>query len=63
MKYAYIKKDEDYYVPRASSFCEARERNELFKSTLGVEPLVVGLFEWNYLTMTFTIEYLEISNV
>lgn len=58
MKYAYVKKGEYYYVPRAPSFCQARERNNLFESKMGVEPLIVGLAEWNMLTLTEKVEYL-----
>jgi hypothetical protein len=63
MKYAYINKEEIYYVPRAPSFCQARERNELFQKILGIEPYIVGLAEWNYLTLQYSVEHLEVDDV
>ena len=61
--YAYIKKDGTYFVPRAPSFCMARERNDKFKSQLNVEPLIVNPLEWVLLTKNNPLEYLEDENV
>jgi len=61
--YAYIKKDGTYFVPRAPSFCMARERNDKFKSQLNVEPLIVNPREWELLTRDNPLEYLEAENV
>ena len=61
--YAYVLKDETYFVPRALSFCIARERNEKFKSQLNVEPLIVNPREWELLTRNNSLEYLEYKDV
>ena len=61
--YAYVLKDGIYFVPRAPSFCIARERNDKFKSQLNVEPLIVNPREWELLTQNNPLEYLEDENV
>ncbi len=63
MKYAYIISNENYYVPRAPSFCQARERNDLFLEKLNIEPMVVSPAEWNILTSMCEIKYLEVDDV
>ena len=61
--YAYVFKDGTYFVPRAPSFCMARERNDKFKSQLNVEPLIVNPREWELLTRDNSLEYLEDEDV
>ena len=61
--YAYVLKDGIYFVPRAPTFCMARERNDKFKSQLNVEPLIVNPREWELLTQNSSPEYLEDENV
>ena len=61
--YAYIIKNGTYFVPRAPTFCMARERNEKFKSQLNVEPLIVNPREWELLTRNNSLEYLENKDV
>jgi hypothetical protein len=61
--YAYVLKDGTYFVPRAPSFCIARERNDKFKSKLNVEPLIVNPREWELLTKNNSVEYFETKDV
>ena len=61
--YAYILKNGTYFVPRAPTFCMARERIDKFKSQLNVEPLIVNPREWELLTKDNPLEYLEDKNV
>ena len=61
--YAYILKNGTYFVPRAPTFCMARERNDKFKSQLNVEPLIVNPREWELLTRDNALEYLEYKDV
>ena len=61
--YSYILKNGTYFVPRAPTFCMARERNDKFKSQLNVEPLIVNPREWELLTKDNPLEYLEDKNV
>lgn len=61
--YAYVLKDGTYFVPRAPSFCIARERNERFKLIFNIEPLIVNPREWELLTRDSPLEYLEVKDV
>ena len=61
--YAYVFKEGTYFVPRAPSFCMARERKSKFKSQLNVEPLIVNPREWELLTRDNSLEYLEDEDV
>ena len=61
--YVYVLKDGTYFVPRAPTFCIARERNDKFKSILNVEPLIVNPREWELLTRDNALEYLEYKDV
>lgn len=61
--YVYVLKDGTYFVPRAPTFCMARERNNKFKSELNVEPLIVNPREWELLTRNNPLEYLEEKDV
>lgn len=63
MTYEYIIYNEHYYVPRAPSLCEARERSETFFEEFGSEPLIVGELEWKLLTSRAEILILEASDV
>ena len=63
MTYAYIKYKDIYYVPRMPSLCEAREREEIFVKEFGVEPFIVGPFEWDLLSTKFEMLTLEVSDV
>ena len=63
MTYAYIKYKDIYYVPRMPSLCEAREREEIFVKEFGVEPFIVGPFEWELLSTKFEMLTLEVSDV
>tara|TARA_R100001015_G_scaffold9332_1_gene3657 strand:+ start:131 stop:388 length:258 start_codon:yes stop_codon:yes gene_type:complete len=63
MRYAYVKYKNNYYVPRAPSFCMARERNDAFKQKLKIEPVIVGTFEWEKLSIDSDVSYLEVDNV
>jgi len=63
VKYAYVIKDKNYFVPRAASFCQARERNAVFLEQLGVQPLIVSPFEWNIISSTNQVLYLEVDDV
>jgi hypothetical protein len=58
MTYEYIVYKDIYYVPRAPSLCEARERDEFFKKHFEVEPMIVGPFEWEILSTK-----MEVSSV
>jgi hypothetical protein len=63
MTYEYIIHNEHYYVPRAPSFCVARERQETFFEELGVEPLIVSPHEWELLSSKMEVLLLEHSDV
>jgi len=63
MTYTYIKYKDIYYVPRMPSLCEAREREEIFVKEFGVEPFIVGPFEWELLSTKFEMLTFEVKNV
>ena len=63
MTYEYIIYNEHYYVPRAPSLCEARERHETFFEQFGAEPLIVGEHEWKLLSSKMDVLTLESSSV
>ena len=63
MTYEYIIYNEHYYVPRAPSLCEARERSETFFEEFGSEPLIVGEHEWKLLMSRAEVLTLEASDV
>jgi len=63
MTYEFIIYKDRYYVPRAPSMCEARERNEAFKKHFETEPLIVGPFEWEMLSQKTAVLTLHASNV
>ena len=63
MSYDFIIYKDNYYVPRLSSRCEMRERNEVFKQQFDVEPLIVGDLEWSYLCEKCNITNLKVGNV
>ena len=63
MNYEYIIYNEHYYVPRAPSFCVARERQEVFFEEFGVEPLIVSPHEWELLSSKMKILNLVDSDV
>lgn len=63
MTYAYVKYNDIYYVPRMPSLCEARAREEIFVKEFGEEPLIVGPFEWEILTIKFEMLTLQVSDV
>jgi len=62
MIYEYIldEKKNFYYVPRASSLCDARERESLFLKYLGESPLIVSPKVWGFLLKEHKIKYLEV---
>jgi hypothetical protein len=49
MIYEFIIYRQTYYVPRAPSLCEARERQEVFKEHFDTEPVIVSPLEWELL--------------
>ena len=63
MTYVYILHNNIYYVPRTSSLCEAREREEMFVEEFGEEPFIVGPFEWEILSSKFEWKTLKVDNV
>ena len=63
MTYTYIIYNDIYYVPRMPSLCEAREREEIFVKEFGVEPFIVGPFEWELLSTKFEMLTFEVKNV
>lgn len=63
MTYEFIIYNDHYYVPRAPSLCEARERSKEFKKRFDVEPMIVSPLEWELLTTKFTILTLHVSDV
>lgn len=63
MTYTYIKYNDIYYVPRMPSLCEAREREEIFVEKFGVEPFIVGPFEWELLSTKYEMLTLEADDV
>ena len=62
IKYQYILLEEKkrYYVPRAPSMCEARERDALFEKYLSVSPLIVNPRTWELLLKENKVKYLEV---
>ena len=63
MTYTYILHNNIYYVPRATSLCEAREREEIFVEEFGEEPFIVGPFEWEILSTKFGWLTLKVEDV
>ena len=63
MTYEYIIYKDRYFVPRAPSMCEARERNEIFLEHLGVEPFIVSPLEWELLSVKVETLTFEVPNV
>ena len=63
MTYKFIIYNNNYYVPRAPSLCEARARSEEFKKRFDVEPMIVSPLEWELLTTKSTILTLHTSDV
>jgi hypothetical protein len=45
------------------SLCEAREREEIFVEKFGVEPFIVGPFEWELLSTKYEMLTLEADDV
>ena len=63
MTYEFIIYNDYYYVPRAPSLCEARERSEAFKEHFNIEPTIVSPLEWELLSTKATILTLHVSDV
>ena len=61
--YVYIKHNGVHYVPRMTSLCEAREREEIFVEAFGEEAFIIGPFEWEILSTKFEWLTLEVENV
>ena len=61
--YTYINHNGIYYVPRMPSLCEAREREEIFVEEFGVEPFIIGPFEWEILSTKFEWKTLKVEDV
>ena len=60
MKYEYIELSDNLYVPRMSSFCDTRVRNDVFVDKLDKEPLIVGIIEWEFLTSLSEIKWINV---
>ena len=62
MTYEYIldEKKNFYYVPRASSLCEARERESLFMKYFGETPLIASPQLWTFLLQDNKVRQLEV---
>ena len=63
MTYKFIIHNNNYYVPRAPSLCEARQRNEAFIKQFDVEPMIISPLEWELLTTKYSILTLYAANV
>lgn len=64
MSWEYVRNSElnTYYVPRASSLCEARDREAAFKKAFGEEinVFIVSPFEWKIIEDRGKVETLEV---
>jgi len=60
--YSFIRYKDSLYVPRASSFCEARERSEFLEDKFDKEVIIVGPFEWEILSTKMGCETIEVEN-
>lgn len=62
MTYEYIldEKKNFYYVPRAPSLCEARERESLFMKYFGETPLIASPQLWTFLLQDNKVRQLEV---
>lgn len=64
MSWNYIRNSElnIYYVPRAPSLCEARDREAAFKKAFGedIKVFIVGPFEWDIIESRGDVETLEV---
>lgn len=59
MQYEYIIDEKGrYFVPRLPSFCDARAREEVIKSQLGVEALIVAPVLWKWLKKKYEVKTL-----
>lgn len=60
MQYEYIVDEKGrHYVPRMSSFCDARARDQKIKDELGVDALIVQPKVWNYLKSKYDVKILS----
>ena len=62
MTYEYIldEKKNFYYVPRAPSLCQARERESLFMKYFGETPLIASPRLWSLLLQNHKVRKLEV---
>ena len=64
MTYDYILNEEMkiYYVLRAPSLCEARDREAAFKKAFGdaINVFIISPFEWDFLSKRLEIRTLEV---
>ena len=59
-KYEYTELGGNVYVPRMSSFCDARVRNDVFVNKFNKEPLIVSPREWALLTSLSEIKWISV---
>ena len=63
MTYEFIIYREVYYVLRAPSLCEARERQEVFKEHFNAEPVIVSPLAWELLMTKTNVLTFHAANV